>query len=311
MSLLQRWQTRIALGKESSWATTVADTSRFAIMSPKPPQEKFKNINDTGYRSLAAKDYGYYQGVGWSEWDLSDMYFYPDDSGHFFMGILGLDTATSSGATTSHAIGLSTTGTPPSYTLQYYDGNNTRLGAGCYFSEVNLKWATDSDLKISVKATGQTPTTSGTAPSTAYSSESILVPWNLATTLNGLGTTRIIDCDMTLKRTITPVFGASTSQQCTDISVAELEFGGKMTLYVANDTEFNYFRNNTQGIARWKFIQGTRSLLLTATSTAFEDPGNYDLGKDYKTLSLTWKGLYNATDAGPVAVTLVNARGVF
>lgn len=308
-TIIQTFLTQLMLAKESSFqtATTVGGAS-IAAKNPKA-NEIFESLYDQGYRGHAAMDFAYYQGVGHSEIDLPDMWFYADDYGHFFMAMLGTDTATTSASSTSHAITL-LDGLPPSYTLTDYNGVDTRQYAGLYFEEVAMKWTNPGRLTLSAKAQGMTASSANKPSFPAYSSASVYLPWEMASTISGSANPRIINMEASLKRKVEPVWGMTNSQQPNLGSDGPLQITGKIDFAVADNTELNYYKNNSQPAAT--FLLTGASTINTMTihfnSLAFETPTVIDRTKDFLVLQSTYRGIYNATDAGPVKVTLTNAR---
>ena len=109
------WQYFTGMAKEPAWGTATAATSFFLVPAAKH-QPRFEDQFDQGMRGSAARDQAYYQGTGWTELDWPDMYWYPDDSGHFLMGMLGVDTLT--GTARSGTIGAVAAGaTSLTYTV--------------------------------------------------------------------------------------------------------------------------------------------------------------------------------------------------
>ena len=307
-TIVQTFLTQLMLAPETTFqtATTVGGAS-IAAKGPKA-NEIFESLYDQGYRGHASMDYAYYQGVGHSEIDLPDMWFYADDYGHFFMAMLGTDNATTSASSTSHVITL-VDGLPKSYTLTDYNGVDTRQYAGLYFEEVDMKWTTPGRLTLSAKAQGMTATTAA-KPAAAYSSASVYLPWEMASTINGVANVHIINMELALKRKVEPIWGMSNSQQPNLESDGPLEVTGKIDFAVADNTELNLYKSNTQPAAT--FLLTGASTINTMTmhfnDLAFETPTVIDRTKDFLVLQSAFRGIWNATDSGPLKVTLTNAR---
>lgn len=308
-TIIQTFLTQLMLAKESSFQTaTTASGASIAAKNPKA-SEIFESLIDQDYRGHAAMDYAYFQGVGHSEIDLPDMWFYADDYGHFFTAILGQDTATTGATSTSHAITL-LDGLPPSYTLTDYNGIDSRQYAGLYFEEVDMKWTTPGRLTLSAKAQGKTATTTSKPSFPSYSSASVYLPWEIASTINGAANAHIINMELALKRKVEPIWGMSNSQQPNLGSVGPLEVTGKIDFVVADNTELNLYLNNTQPAATFKWVGATTTdtMNIHFQSLAFESPTVTDRGKDYLVVTSSYRGIYNSTDAGPLKITLTNSR---
>lgn len=307
-TIIQTFLTQVLLAKEASFQTaTTAGGASIASKNPKA-SEIFPSIIDQGYRGHAAMDYALYQDVGHSEIDLPDMQFYPADSGHFLVAMLGQDTATTSASSTSHAITL-LDGLPPSYTITDYNGIDSRQYAGLYFSEVTLKWLTPGRFTASAKAAGMFATTTSKPAFPAYDSASVYIPWEMASTVSAANT-HIINMELDLKRKVDPIWGMNNSQQPNLASVGPLEVTGKIDYAVADNTELNYYLQNTQPQATFLFTGAStvNTMKLHFQTLAFETPTVTDRSKDYLVVTSTFRGIYNSTDAGPLKITLTNSR---
>lgn len=109
------WQYFVGFAKETTWGTPVAATSFFLVPAAKH-HPRYEDQFDQGMRGSAARDQAYYQGPGWTELDWPDMLWYPDDSVHFLMAMLGVDTLT--GAAKTGTIASASAGaTSLSYTV--------------------------------------------------------------------------------------------------------------------------------------------------------------------------------------------------
>ena len=307
-TIVQTFLTQVMLAKETTFqtATTVGGAS-IAAKNPKA-NEIFGTGLDQGYRGHAAMDYGYFQLEGHSELDLPDMWFYADDYGHFFMSVLGTDTATTSANSTSHVITL-LDGLPPSYTITDYNGVDTRQYAGMYFEEVTMKWTTPGRLTLSAKAQGMTAATSA-KPTAAYSSANVYLPWEMASTISGASNPRIINMEQSLKRKVEPIWGMTNSQQPNLGSVGPLTVTGKIDFAVADNTELNYYKSNTQPAATFLLTGAStiNTMTLHYNTLVFEQPSFVSRAKDYLVFQSTFRGIWNATDSGPLKITLTNAR---
>ena len=307
-TIIQTYLTQLLLAKEGSFqSATTANGVQMPARNPKA-SEIFPSIIDQGFRGHAAMDYALYFDGGHSEIDLPDMQFYPSDSGNFLMAMLGTDTATTSASSTSHVITL-LDGLPPSYTLTDYNGIDSRQYAGLYFSEVNLKWLTPGRFTASAKAAGMFATTTSKPNFPAVDSSSVYLPWEMAATVSAANT-HILNMEVDLKRAVEPIWGMTNSQQPNLASVGPLEVSGKIDFAVGDNTELNYYINNTQPQATFKFVGAStvNTMTLHFQTLAFETPTVTDRSKDYLVVTSSFRGIYNSTDAGPLKITLTNAR---
>jgi hypothetical protein len=121
--------------------------------------------------------------------------------------------------------------------------------------------------------------------------------------------------DMT--RSVSPVYGISSTQNPYSIFLGPLEVTGKITFIMENDTELTAFLNNTQPaiVLNWAYGAGGAAVQLQATITK----GAYtaaviERGEDYVQVSIDLNGQGNTTDAGstggfaPIKWVLQNAK---
>lgn len=306
------WLVQVGLSKESVWGTAVAPATFFPVRGAVKVELRQNNLLDEGWTGVAGKDKTFIPGVQWSELDWPDMWFYPDTTPHFIMGMLGVDTVTGTNPYT-HTLTLLNTGNPPSYTTSKFDGlvATARQAAGVYFSDVSMKFANPGKFSIAVKGMGKIPT-NATKPTASYSSLAPYIPWQAAATIGGSGNTKLIECQLDIKRPLAQIWGFNNTQDQTGIVVSDLEVNLKMTFAAQDYTELNYFINNTQPVVSILFTSGASTLTLQMSKVAFEDPTNLDHGSPYARVVATGRAISNSTDAGtgnsPIKVIAVNAQ---
>ena len=291
--------------KEATWGTALTPTISIPVEPPKN-KEYYGSIYDIAYRGIAAKHFGYYQGERRADLEVPT-YFWPDVSGHFLMALLGVDTTTGANPYT-HSFTLATT--PPSYTFSDNQGNianQSRQYAGCTVHELTLKWSAPNKLMLTPKVQGKASTLIAT-PAFAGPATSIFVGWQCAATIGGSSNLRVLDAEVVLKREYELLYGMQGTQDPTDRVVGELEVNWKLLLYMNDYTDFNQYINNSQPAMSLVFTSGTNTLTIQCTKAAWEDPTEIMRDKTAYTLSVSAKGIYNATDAGPVKPILVNAQ---
>lgn len=300
------WKTQVGLGKESTWNTPVPDTAYLPVEKPKF-EDVPKWLYDRGLRGHRSKTFGLEQGVISTVFELPDMKFYPDDSGHFLMAILGTDNITGTTAPYTHTL-TQLDGVPPSYTLTDFSGLSTqaRQYAGCYIDEVTIKYTVDGDLTIAAKGQGS-PSTLVAKPSATYSTQNFLQGWEAQLTLAAQVNARVMGGSYTIRQKVTPIFGGNNQQGPTTFNVDGIEVTGQFDVEPNDETEFLYMLQGTVEAASLKFTSGTNSLTLQTTKTQFTK-GAIDRSGDYVKLPLSFETFYNATDSGAFTAILANPR---
>lgn len=300
------YQTQIGLGRETTWGTAVADTTFYPVEKPKF-EDVPKWLKDTGYRGIRSRTFAVQQGVLVSAFEVPDMKFYPDDSGHFLYAVLGTDVVSGTAAPFTHTL-TQRAGIPDSYTLTDFSGLSAqaRQYAGSYVEEATIKYTADGDLLIGAKGQGK-PSTLVTKPSASYSTQSFLLGWQAVLTLSGQVNARIIGMTYSIKQKLEIIWGSNNQQGPTAINVAGIELTGQVDVEPNDETEFLYMLNNTQPAASLNFTSGSNQLTLQTTKMAFTK-GPIERSGDFVKLPLTFEAVYNTTDAGTFKAIVVNPR---
>src|SRR5256885_13449830 len=86
------WVVNSGLAKESVWGTAITPATTF-LSSPTPAFNEIQDpIFDRGLRGIRSETQALVFGAGHTEFDIPDMPWYGDDSGHLIMAMLGVDT---------------------------------------------------------------------------------------------------------------------------------------------------------------------------------------------------------------------------
>lgn len=297
----------LGLAKEAVWGTPVTAAKWLPVKDMKPTDD-IKMVLDEGKRGIAAKDFGAYQGTKLSNLEYGGDFF-PDVAPYFLLAVLGADTVSGTGPYT-HAFGLGSA--PPSLTLQDFFGHSQeRQYAGCRVSEVGLKFATDTGAvewtakllgKASALVVKTTPTIGTTTP---------FLGWQAALSIGGTSAPgRLLAAEWSLKRTLKEVFGANNSQDPSTIYAGILEVTGKMTFDMPDETELQHYLTNDQPSVSVALTSGANSVTILTTKTAFEK-ATVDRSQEFVRVDAQIRGLYNATDAGPAKITVINSVATY
>lgn len=297
----------IGLARESNWGVAVAPTVWLPVSGPKP-EDTVQWIKEQGFRAVPAKTFGAWQGPIHAVWQMDGL-TYPDTIGLLLLATFGTDTVTGASAPYSHLFTLSST-TPPSLTIADYDAITERRYAGFLPNELDfsftpnegLKWSVKGESKKSVTATTTTPTF-GTLPP--------FLGWQGTLNLGGSANVHMLSFDTAIKRSNQVLKGSSGTQDIDAIVPGPMEVTGKITVWMEDETELNYFLAG-QPVAAVVTLTAANghSITFTMTATVFEK-GAVDRSKEYVTLDLNYEAVWNPTDAGPMAVTLVNSTASY
>lgn len=316
---IPRWQQFIGVGKETTWNTPVAAATFYPMpQAGVKHRPRYEAIMDDGLRGTAARLQGWYQGVGWTELDWSGLNFYPDDSGVLLMGMLGADSVTGTNPFT-HTVTLNNAAYPPSYTAIRFTGlvATAEQVGGVYWEEATFKFSAATAhgggrLTLDVKGRGVVQGTV-TKPTNTYSSQQIVLPWQGSLTVAGVANAKLLNGTITLKRGVDLLWGISNTQNPTAANVDQIDVTGtNLEFQAADQTELNYYLQNTQPSFSIVFTSGSNSLTLQMTKSAWSDPTELDASTPYMRTTASFSAVANATDAGtgnsPLKAIIVNPR---
>jgi hypothetical protein len=299
------------LAKEPAWGTAAAATTFFPVSKPSSFVPDLEDLVDDGDRNNAAGEQAFYQGVGLTPFDTGEMLVWPDDSLHWLMALLGVDTITGAGPYT-HALTLLNTADPPAYTMTLFDNllATARRITGAQVNEVTLKWATKGKLTIQAKGIGKIADTV-TKPSELFSASAAYLGWQYAVNVGGVNT-KMEEGEITLKRQVDAIYGGAGTQDMNQRSIDKLYTSGRYTFAPSDDTEKTYYTGNTQPSSLLTWTSGANSLAIQMTKTAFGKGGAIDRSNKYSRVVLPFRAIANVTDGtpGPVKVTGINGKSL-
>ena len=141
------WLVQIGFAKESVWGTAIA-TPTFSVSVDAPVfDEQQDPIPDRGLRGVRSATQSMSFGAGHAEVTVPDMPWYGDDSGHWLMAMLGVDTI--SGTARTGTIGAVSAGaTSATYTAGTggagVTGDVYKIDAGLPTQEIVIPTSTPS-----------------------------------------------------------------------------------------------------------------------------------------------------------------------
>lgn len=292
--------------KEATYGTPVTTGIRWLpVEKPKvTPDTKF--IMDNALRGIAANDFGAYQGVQSTKFSYT-VPWYETDTPELLVNILGPDTTTGTTAPYTHTFNLAAS-EPTSLTLHDYDTIDQYEIAGGMLSQASFKLDPEGALTADIQGTGfYVASESVSTPS--YAAEPYFLGWQGALNMTSITNSNLVSMQLDLKRKLTPRWAVSNTQQLRFAFVGPLEVDLKATFDVTDDTEYSLYSANTQGNFAVTLTQPstTNSIKFQMTKMAFTT-GEKVSGKDWTQVDLSGKAIYNATDAGNIAIVVQNAQ---
>lgn len=208
---------------------------------------------------------------------------------------------------------------PKTFTLWDYYGVDWRQYTFATVEETSFKWAANSEATYQSKLKSWLSTIPTTPVPPAYATVPPFMGWQSGFLLAGAAQTNLEEFDFSLKRTLVPVPGPTNSQNPASIFAAELSCTGRAMLQMANETEYNQFRNALNPSVKFALFgpavgivgaAGATGLLFQSTQTAVT-LGQIIRSKEYVEVELTFEADYNTTDAGPSTIFLTNAYAAY
>ena len=310
----------LGIAKETVKGTAVAPTDFIPVMVDSlKPVDLIDPLYDTGLRGSMVTNYNYIPGRTRSTFDFGGSVF-ADTIGYPIAGIMGSDVTTDIGDTFEHEITLinqSAVGAdaqPNSYTLTDFYAADVRSYPGIQFHDFSLKFNADGMLEYDAKATGWASEVVST-PTPSFSTVLPTPVWQGTVSIAGTPVAYTVSGNLDVKRSVTPIYGISGTQDPYQIFVGALEVTGKFTFVMENDTELNRYLNNTQPAItiEWQYGSGANAIGLVAEiSKGAYTAATIERGQDYVQVTCDVNAMANTTDAGalggfsPIKFTLQN-----
>jgi hypothetical protein len=248
----------------------------------------------------------------------------PTGAGPYAIGVPALQFAHASGAAITattgpfqHTLSLlnnapASANQPPSYTIFDYDGYQVRQLTAAQVDDVAVKFIATGLVEVTVKAMANPFTIrGGAAPNTAFSNIQATPAWACTPTLNSAASTTIVDGEISLKRGTKPVHTLGT-QAPYKFQVGPLDISGKLTVINSNDTELNWYLNDSIIPVNllWTPPQTTADTFAFDMATCKVKVASQDRGGDELIVTaLDLQPLPNATDATAGGVSPI--KGTF
>ena len=237
-------------------------------------------------------------------------------------------TATANGFRSAVSASI-TTATGSAGTVTYTAANNFYVGqqitvtgnslSGLNLTNQTIVTASSTQFTVTNGATGTG--TGGTAsvviPTPSFSAVAVQPVWTGVTTIAGTVSAKLAEGNVNITRPLSPIFTVDGSQNPYQIFQGAVDVNGSLKLIFEDNTDLNYYLNNTQPSLDINFSQGSGAtatqVKLTMTKCAFQ-VAKIDRSKDYVELDVTFKAIANSTDVGsssgysPIKVTLQNAK---
>lgn len=308
---IQSFRSYAAIVPETSWGTLAAPSTADHFLegySAIKNSTEYDEIRDEGYRSLGSKTFAYYHGFAMSKLGF-DILPYPKNLGHFLMGVMGADSVSGVDPYT-HAMTVLNTGLPKSYTVCDFDAtiSNWRRYAGSFIESLTFTYASTGALKCAVSMVGKREDTSGAVVTPVFATDTTFLPFQNVLTFNGSGSDKLIGMSLKLSRKYEEVFGSGGTQDLTGAGVGPLEVTGTLTFAPSDAGEYLAYFNNSQPAVDLTFTNGVNVLTFHMSTCALHKATQFNRDNPNVKLSAAFDGIYNATDGGPIKVTLINHK---
>lgn len=306
MSVQQSVRSYLGIAKEATKGTAVAPTDYIPVYKDSlKPADIIDPLYDTGLRGSNVVNYAYVPGRTRSTLDFSSAAF-ADTIGYALAGLLGSVSTSGASAPYTHTISLKNSQSaaaddqPISYTLTDFYAAAVRAYPGCQFHDFSLKFNADGMLEYDAKTTGFISASAST-PTPSFSTLLPTPVWQGTVSIGGSQVSTAMTGNIDLKRSVTPVYGISQTQNPFSVFLGPLETTGKITFIMEDNTELTRYLNNTQPaiVLNWAYGAGAAAVQIQATITK----GAYtaaviERGQDFVQVTIDLNAQGNTTDAG-------------
>lgn len=299
---------------------TPGTLTTFPAISAPAVAPQITQLEDKGLRGSMVDVYGMAQGARYDEVDWSGDVFL-DSFPNLIRAALGsADTKTGTVSPYSHAFSLQNnvladnTTQPPAYTITVWDGYAYRQFLDSQLDSLSIKFSAAGLLTYSVKWKTM-PYTVVSAPTQVVTTQIPVPAWDAAVTIGGSGVTRLVDGSIELKRSTKAIITANAARTPYRLWAGPLSISGKLTLVREDDTDINWFINNTQPTLDVKWSDpnnAANSIEFLMNQIAFKT-GKPNYGKEWVEMDLDFEPIPNATNAtaggvSPVKVICTNSQ---
>lgn len=306
MSVQQSVRSYLGIAKEATKGTAVAPTDYIPVYKDSlKPADIIDPLYDTGLRGSNVVNYNYIPGRTRSTLDFSSAAF-ADTIGYALAGLLGSVSTSGASAPYTHTISLKNSQSaaaddqPISYTLTDFYAAAVRAYPGCQFHDFSLKFNADGMLEYDAKTTGFISASAST-PTPSFSTLLPTPVWQGTVSIGGSQVSTAMTGNIDLKRSVTPVYGISQTQNPFSVFLGPLETTGKITFIMEDNTELTRYLTNTQPaiVLNWAYGAGAAAVQIQATITK----GAYtaaviERGQDFVQVTIDLNAQGNTTDAG-------------
>lgn len=321
VTALQSFKTKVALARQSSGFGTAANPTvvlPYTELGGNPAE--YNIINDDGKRGVGAVDFGSYQGAGQGSVSFGGL-AYPEQVGHLLYAILG--AVSTAGAADPYTHDITMGDTPPFYTIEVEQGSGANLGlrhADARMSSLRLSFQRAAEaLSYQSEWTSGIPT-KVTAQSPALATYNVpWQGWRADLTFGAAGLDDFVtEMELTISRALQPIHSTSNDQDVADIAADALKVEGSITAVCTSLALFDTWKAHTEDSLSVVFQYGTpaaaghKKLTLTFSQLNLANgPLEIDRGQTAVMYRVPILAIYNSTDAGPMAVELINAQASY
>ena len=211
---------------------------------------------------------------------------------------------------TKHVFKQNPAAAKATYSLTVFDTVGTIGYTGAVLSDLQIKIDPKGACTLSSKWSAR-PAASQSAMTPAYAPPPPLLGWQWFMTNAGAASTRGLTYDVSIKRSVDVIHSSDGLQAPREIFQGALEVDGAYKAIFENNTDLNLYLNNTQSPASALLQQpaggdNVGAALTLLLSKSGWNKGKRDLGSQYVQASFSLSGIYNATDGGAIAATLMN-----
>jgi hypothetical protein len=292
------------LGKESVFNTPVVPGFWIPISDPKW-EPKLKWQTDEGMRGSPVDNYDQVPLVEYNQFSFKTS-VYPDSFPNLMMALLGgTDTVTGTASPWTHTIPLlnsaSTGSQPPSYTLDWFDGLQTRQIPGSRIASMTLTFGADVALECTPSFIGMLET-DVSLPTNTPTTTHLGPGWDMSMLIGTVQVLTVVSGELTFERNTEALFTATGTQGPRNIFAGPFGVKGKGKFVIETGTSSAYIASaltRSQQVVSLVFTEPVSGFTQTfqISATQFQNPVLDSTSKKWLQLDCDFSMVADTTDA--------------
>lgn len=307
----QLFYTVLGLVKEASWGAGGTPSKWLPITDPKFQPQNLRHSIDQGFRGEPSAEYDLIAGPGEGSFSFGGPVFV-DSTPYLLDAIMG--TPSVGGTVSPYTHTFKVGATPHSYLLEWQQNVQSYQFEGARLSQMVINFsAKDGTLTYTCQGMSKLGT-EVVATAASFSAINAMPGWKGTVTVAGGAPASLLEGSITLERPLSPLHALNNTQDIAALYPGSLKATARLTFDFTGTTEYDYYAAAaaTLNALVLSFVQTTNSaeLIFTFTKAGWRLVDLEPRDNLYSAVGQV-NGVRNATDAGPLAITIKNTVATY